>query len=127
LRSGMSSRQQKSETARSGCWRSTRRPYRPRLKYRCPLGYRSACSAEILDTQSLPRRLPVGPPSNTQMQPTCRRTPNSVRALIAYGAQRNVGWCGRQHDGLQLICKSLGCCDQIPVSHLGLGGTPCER
>jgi hypothetical protein len=61
------------------------------------------------------------------MQPTGRTVPNSIRALIAAGDQRNVGWCRRGLESPQLMRMSLGCCDQIPVSHLGLEGTPCER
>jgi hypothetical protein len=45
---------------------------------------------------------------NKQMQPTGRNVPSSARALIADGDQRNVELCGRGHDGLQLICRSLG-------------------
>ncbi len=32
----------------------------------------------------------------------------SVCALIAAGDQRNVNLCGRGHEGLELICGSLG-------------------
>jgi hypothetical protein len=42
------------------------------------------------------------------MQPTGRTIPNSVRALIAAGDQRNVGLCGREHEGPQLMRQSLG-------------------
>jgi hypothetical protein len=42
------------------------------------------------------------------MQPTGRAVPNSVRALLAAGDQRNLELCGRGLEGLQLICKSLG-------------------
>jgi hypothetical protein len=42
------------------------------------------------------------------MQPTGRTVPGSARALLAGGDQRNVGWCGRGLDRLQLICISLG-------------------
>jgi hypothetical protein len=30
-----------------------------------------------------------------------------VRPLLAGGDQRNVGWCGHEHDRLRLICQSL--------------------
>jgi hypothetical protein len=42
------------------------------------------------------------------MQPTGRTVPNSVRVLIADGDQRNVKLCGRELEGLQLICIPLG-------------------
>jgi hypothetical protein len=42
------------------------------------------------------------------MQPAGRTVPNSVRALLADGDQRNEGWCGRRQDRLQLMRKSLG-------------------
>jgi hypothetical protein len=43
-----------------------------------------------------------------KMQPTGRTVPRSARALSSDVGQRNVGLCGPQLDGLQLICKSLG-------------------
>jgi hypothetical protein len=42
------------------------------------------------------------------MQPTARSVPSSARALITDDDQRNVGECGRQNDGPQLMCTSLG-------------------
>jgi hypothetical protein len=40
---------------------------------------------------------------NLQMQPTGRSIPSSAGALIPDGDQWNNGWCGRRHEGLQLI------------------------
>jgi hypothetical protein len=53
------------------------------------------------------------------MQPTGRAVPNSVRALLAAGDQRNLELCGRGLEGLQLICKSLGS-GRSPLSAGGL-------
>jgi len=40
------------------------------------------------------------------MQLTGRSDPTSARALTADGGQWNIGLCGREHDRLQLICRS---------------------
>jgi hypothetical protein len=47
-------------------------------------------------------------PPNPQIQPTGRTVPNSARALIADGDQRNEKLFGRGLKSLQLICNSLG-------------------
>jgi len=44
---------------------------------------------------------------NPQMQQAGRVLPRSARARTSGVGQRNVGWCGRGHDRLQLICRSL--------------------
>jgi len=46
--------------------------------------------------------------SNPRMQLTGRPVPSSARALSADGDQWNVSWCGRGHDGPQLMRKSSG-------------------
>ena len=42
------------------------------------------------------------------MQPTGRSVPSSAWALIAAGDQWNVGWCGREPEGPQLMHMTLG-------------------
>jgi hypothetical protein len=46
----------------------------------------------------------AGPTPNPQMQPTGRPGPASARARGPGAGQWSKGLCGRQHEGLQLIC-----------------------
>lgn len=44
---------------------------------------------------------------NPRMQPSAGGAPGSARAAPCVSALRNVGLCGREHDRLQLVRKSL--------------------